>query len=612
MRFLPPRCLALLGALAAFTALVISAPAGAQGDITVSDIGLNASFQGFLGGDFNRDRPNLAVDFNLDGKPDFLIGSLGDHTYVLENRSNAGRVSFKLVQVLLDGVEIWGGSSADYDNDGDYDLVLTNGFSINGGGFNYLFKNMFLEEGRVRFEDVTEEAGIKGPVPAGETEPVPVENANAVWGDYDRDGDDDLFVNVSFRRDKGRDPIGSEDCPPRGTGAGAAPEHQNAAPGAEYPEGRNILWRNNGDGTFTDVTDSVGLGVSQEPTRHSTWLDADNDGDLDLYENNFGGFNVLWKNLLIETGTARFADATDDFTPPGEDLSRPFFSFVSCSADFNQDGWEDLMVYQRGLGEDGVYPDGHAIFLNDDGTGFVNVAEQSGIHATFIHEDGVMGSMVGDLNTDGVPDIFVGNGGPGTDDGQINQLYLSDSAIGEAPHYVDRTDLIDFEAPKRGGIEYPTYPYRGHGTTFVDVNGDGTLEIAVGSGGFGLGTEEPNRLYKFAFEDASNWIKIRPVGDGDAVATDAIGTRFALTVRKSGQAPVTLYRTLFGGQCFSAHNGFTVHYYLGERDTIDNLKVTWPDGRVDTITTGLSINGSFVVERDGVGAPQVRRETLAE
>lgn len=595
--------------LAAGLALLAPFPASAQPQIQVTDIGLQSRFQDTFFGHHKRGRALVAADFNLDGRVDFYAGNPGDESFVMVNMVGpGGQTVFRSVQTLLVGELAWGAAAADYDNDGDYDLFITTGGNETVG-FNYLFKNQFLETGRLRFANVTGQAGVRGPIPPGGGSPIQVRNANAVWGDYDRDGDVDVFVNVnrlgSFlgEPDALRPGAGevSNDCADPGPPppaprflAGGTP-----ADGAEPEEGRNILWRNNGDGTFTDVTDAVGLGVTFRPTRHSTFFDFDNDGDIDLYENNMDDFNVLWRNNLVEAGSAVFEDVTVAMSLPGEDLRYPYGSFASCSADFNQDGWEDLIVFKRGPTDGELYP-GHALFLNQAGTGFYNAAELAALNNPYQPEQGVMGCMVGDVDADSVPDVYVGNGGP--EGGQYDQLYLSDSLPGATPRFVNRTDLIDFPAPEQPGIVYPPYPYRTHGTAFVDVDGDGVLEIAVSNGGTAAGPDtvrEPNRLFQLDLPGSVRYLKVRPVGDGVAVSRDAIGTRFALTVSRAGSPPWTLYRTLFGGSCFSAQNGFEVHFYLGAADTLHELLVTWPDGQRETITQGLVPDSSIVVQRGG-------------
>jgi hypothetical protein len=548
--------------------------------LRVTDIGLKTRFQDHFFGHFKRGRATVAADFDLDGRIDFYIGNPGDESMVLRNVIGSdGKLTFKVVQVLLTDELAWGAVAFDYDNDGDYDIFVTIGGN-EGVGFNHLFRNLWVESGgtHLSFEDVTDIAGVSGPIPPGWSQPIEVANANAVVADYDRDGWDDIFVNV-----------GIVDASP--------PEIR----------GRNILWHNNGDGTFTDVTDQVGL-TTMRNTRISTFFDMDNDGDIDLYENNFTDDNVLWRNRLVEDGVATFEDVTVQFSPPGENLACPTDSFDSVAADFDNDGWEDLLVLTNlgdnhsapGKGPATVcpYADGHALFHNLGGTGFVNVAVSSEINNAFPTKHGVMGAQVGDVTGDGVPDVYIGNGAPPA--GNNDQFFIADSAVGGPIHFVNQTSLIDFPAPQAPGVIYPPYPYRTHGTAFVDVDNDGTLEIAVANGGpasWPDTVQEPNRLFKITQRAPPNWLKVRPVGNAVTVAKDAVGTRFALTVRRGGGTPWIIHRTLFAGSCFSAQNGFEVHFGLGNADTIEQLDITWPDGTVQTITAGLTCNTSMVVQQ---------------
>ncbi|MDH4071280.1 MAG: VCBS repeat-containing protein, partial [Ignavibacteria bacterium] len=349
--------------------------------LQVKDIALKMNFQDTTFGHYKRGRASVAADFNLDGYVDFYIGNPGDESFVLESVPAGGNGTrrFALHTLPLDGRLTWGAVSFDYDNDGDYDLFIAVGGS-EGIGFDVLFRNEWLETGVLQFTDVSESAGIRGLVPDGETDPIMSASANAVTADYDLDGDTDLFVNGN----------------------------KKTIPGYGQYEGRNTLWRNNGDGTFTDVTVGAGLGDYLHATRHSTFFDFDNDGDPDLYENNFFGCNILWRN----NGDGTFTDVTLEMSGPGEDLTDPTSSFATASADFNNDGWEDLIVFMRGRGRpegrritgicdcsgcgdefpfenvdcDGYdqYPMGHALFMNQQGTGFVNVADIAGINDDYV------------------------------------------------------------------------------------------------------------------------------------------------------------------------------------------------------------------------------------
>lgn len=548
----------------------------APGGPSATDIAIDTGFQKPLGV-LQRGRALVAADFDLDGWIDFYVGNPGDTCFTLRNlgADENGGIQFEVQQVLLMNELSWGAASADYDNDGDFDLFVPCGGN-EGNGPCFLFKNMRMETGIWSFADVTDEAGVRGWIPPGFDDPVEQPHANAEWADYNSDGHVDLFVNVNI--------LGS---PP-------------------WPAGRNLLWENNGDGTFTDVTDEAGLGASLRPTRHSSFIDFDNDGDLDLYENNWLDSNVLWRNMLVEDGTAAFLDATMDASGPGQNIgSAVFASFVSAMYDFNQDGWQDLIAFMKGdAPPDELYSGGHILFRNFEGE-FGNVAEPWQINEPYIGALGVMGSQLGDLNGDGFPEIFIGNGGPSA--GENNQLFVSNanaSLLGGQVQYVNKSMMIDFPSPEDGVTSYPPFPYRTHGTCIVDVDNDGQLEMAVINGGPAGAPDvvrEPNRLYKFEWGEPFNYIKIRPVGNGLTVSRDGIGVRVSVTASEDGTNPQTFYGTLTGGSAFSAQNGFELYFGIRQNNQIDEVEIQWPDGFVTTINEGLDVNTSVSVARNEPG-----------
>lgn len=586
-----------------------SFPAQAQ-ILSVRDIGLETSFQDTSLGHHKRGRASIAADFDLDGYIDFFIGNPGDESLVLRNVPGPGsQRGFELVQVLTTGDISWGGVAFDYDNDDDYDIFVTCGAN-EGVGFDYMFRNDWIMDrlvtGVLSFTDVTEEAGVAGPVPQtinapvyvvepthvmddcsghgpyqapvsrqawtftgrGSGEPIPTASAGAVVADYDQDGDSDLFVSQNI--------------------------HWQADP--DFPEliGRNTLYRNNRDGTFTDVTYAAGLGSYLGPTRHSTFIDYDNDGDQDLFESNFNGQNILWRNNADGT----FTDVTSVSSAPGHDLHYPHKTFVSAVADLNNDGWEDIISFMRGEsdGQGTPYEDGHALFINRE-TLFENIAGSTVINENFVPWNGVMGCMVADVTGDGYPDMYVGNGGP--HQGVGDQFFTS---LDGGESFVDNTTLIDFPAEIPEGFPSRQYPYRTHGVNFIDVDNDGRLEISVVNGGTSTGTpdvREPNRLFRLALENPFQYLAVRPVGDGIAVSKDAIGTRIEVQLSNAARS-WSVFRTLHGGNAFSAQNGFQLHFYLSDATEINGMVITWPDGSVKTVTEGLSIDTSIITYYNGL------------
>jgi hypothetical protein len=402
--------------------------------------------------------------------------------------------------------------------------------------------------------------------------------AGAAWVDIDLDSDLDLFLSMGI--------------------FGPWHPHLTASKGVT----RNVIWLNRGDGTFEDHGLAAGL-TSTEVSRFSSLLDIDNDGDLDIYENNWMvSPDILWRNLLKETGSLVFEEVTEEFTPEGGDLSMPFESFVSAAADFNNDGWDDLLLFVRGYLTEGPYRDGHVLLLNAKGRAFVDASEVSDLNnpfeAGFLRDHdslGVMGATARDLNGDGLPDVFIGNGGPAA--GFVNQLFVTDGLVdhdfGEhgtlaVPHFVNASETIDYPAAEAlsGAPPYPPYPYRTHAGCVADFDGDGAVELAVTNGGMGWTgssvAEEPNRLFSSEVTPKPRFLTVKLEGNGTTVHHNAVGARIEVTARAKGK-PWTVRDTLRTGNGFAAQHGFVRWFGLSQATSAD-LTVHWPDGSADCLT----------------------------
>ncbi|MBI1951499.1 MAG: CRTAC1 family protein [Acidobacteria bacterium] len=555
-------------------------PAGdPEEGLSVADLGLASGFQDYWENHYRRGRSIVADDFDGDGRLDYFIGNPGDESFVFQNLGPGpeGVVRLAPAQVLLRGDLAFGASAADYDNDGDADLFVGCG-GLDGTCLDFLFRNDSVPGG-IKFSDVSLPAGIRGPVANGV--PLAHSSGGGTWGDYDRDGDPDLFVGL------------------RGIGGGIPPN-----PGT--------LWKNNGDGSFSDATAEARL--TEAPDRrmadfgffqNTTWIDADNDGDLDLFLNNAGGPNSMRKNLLAEEGTARFVEATLEFSLPGEDLRYPYYSFASAVADFNNDGWQDLILFAIGSERPtSPYGNGNGLFLNREGKGFFNAAARAGIDIGNGEPEVAMGCQVADLNADGIPDLAIGAGNPTR--GEKNRLLLSRRIDGEGiPLFEDAGDLIDFE-PGHGidpgsppYPQVPPYPYRGHGMAAGDVDGDGHLELGVVNGGPARSpaiVREPNRLFRFTGPGLGATFRALLRGDGTSDGRDAIGARAYVEIPGS-EGRRRVFQTVLGGSGFSAQNERTLTFGLGGETQVSRLSVLWPSGCLQVVDSPPASASSLLVEQ---------------
>ncbi len=488
---------------------------------------------------FNRSGGVIVEDFDGDGRLDIVTSTIdprGPLTYYrnLGERGFEDRSARSRLDEQLGGLNCIG---ADYDNDGDVDILILRGawFFDSGRIRNSLLRN----DGDGTFTDVTREAGLADPARPTQA---------AVWADFDNDGDLDLYVGNESRLDQNQ-------------------------PEGDYP---SQLFRNNGDGTFTDIAPTAGV-TNDRYAKGVTVGDYDNDGDLDLYVSN-GLVNRFYRN----DGDLTFTDIA-----PELGLTHPQgLSFATWFFDVNNDGWLDLFVaaYDATLAD--ICADflgwGHrasipALYLNQgDGT-FTDVARKMDLDHPYLP----MGANFGDLDNDGWLDIYLTTGEPDYQSLMPNVMLRNDAG--------QRFEDVS----KSGGFGHLQ---KGHGITFADLDNDGDQDIYHQLGGFYRGDAFHNALFHNPGH-GNRFLTIRLVGT--STNRMAIGARIKVVV-DTPRGRREIHRAVgsvssFGGSPFRQEIG------LGDAVAIDRVEITWPTSGHHQRLTGVLLDSMILVREDESG-----------
>ncbi len=422
-----------------------------------------------------------------------------------------------------------GVAAGDYDNDGYPDLFVA------GVNHNTLYRNN--RDGT--FADVTREAGVTGVSPAGK-KPWSV---GAAWLDYDKDGKLDLFVSNyldwSFET--------ARTCGPAGQRVSCSPTLYRGLP--------NTLFRNNGDGTFADV--SVDAGISRHIGKGMglAVADFDADGWIDVFVANDKERNFLFHNLggrrFDEKGLAAGIAYTEDGVP-ASNMGVDF-------RDLNDDGRPDLV--STALPEETF-----SLRLNTGRGFFEDATYQSGLGlATAVFAGWSVGAY--DFDNDGDKDLFTSNSHV-IDNVDLHsaQRYRQRNAVFEnigAARFVDAT--------KTSGTAMQVA--RAHrGAAFGDLDNDGRVDVVVSAIG------EPAVLLLNASEPRHHWLLLKLIGRG-ASNRDAIGARITLT-SASGRVQYNHVTTSVG---YASSSDRRVHFGLGADASVREIQIVWPSGKVQTL-----------------------------
>ena len=469
-------------------------------------------------------------DFDGDGLLD-LVSSTMDPCGSLKAFRNDGKGGFEDVTAAwgLDGQ--LGGLylvQTDYDNDGRLDLYVARGgwMGEDGRVRDSLLRNELGGPSR-RFADVTAAAGLAFPGYPGQA---------AAWADYDGDGDLDLFV-------------GNETSPKMGYSA-----RQTGLTGQTFP---SQLFRNNGDGTFTDVARQAGV-LNQRFAKGAAWGDYDDDGDPDLYVSNLGP-NRLYRN----NGDGTFADVAGELG-----VAAPMVSFPTWFFDADNDGDLDLLVADYSASGADVFASyfgapagqGHLVLYRNQGGRFADVSREMGLTRPVLP----MGSNYGDLDNDGFPDIYLGTGLPEYEALMPNVMYRNDRGV--------RFEDVTFA----GGFGHLQ---KGHGVAFGDLDNDGDQDLFLQVGGAYPYDAFANALYENP-GPARTWLGLRLVGR--KANRPGIGARIEVAVRE-GAGRRSVHVLAGSGGSFGA-NSLQQEIGLGGADAIESVTIRWPgSGTVQTL-----------------------------
>lgn len=494
------------------------------------------------------------LDYDTDGDLDLYLVNSGDlpgesssESYTSVLYRNNGNGTFTNVTsgagVGNTGNYGIGAACGDYDNDGDPDLYVTN------FGPNVLYRN----NGDGTFTNVTQTSGVGDPL----------WGSSATFLDYDRDGNLDLYIvnYLRYHLDVPHAP-----CEVDGIRILCHPKNYDGAP--------DKLFRNNGDGTFTNVSEAAGFKTVESP--HSgkglgvVAADFDNNGDVDIYVANDDTPNYLYYNN---------GDGT--FTEMGL-LAGCAYSFNGVAqagmgvdaGDYNGDGFLDIFVTNLSYETNALYKN------NGDGT-FSDV-----IYAAHLGDESFLfvgfGTRFFDFDNDGNLDIFIANGHIIDNIAQVTDILT----------YAQRNQLFHnngngtFSEVSFNSGTYFQHESVSRGAIFGDFDNDGDCDIVTTQ------VNQPPQLLRNEGGNHQNWLRVKLVG---VISNrDGIGARLTLT---SGSR--SWVQEVRAGSSIMCSNDPRCLFGLSDYAAIDRLEVLWPSGIVQVIENLLPNQEIVIKESNG-------------
>jgi hypothetical protein len=421
-----------------------------------------------------------------------------------------------------------GVAAADFDNDGWTDLYVT------GINRNILYHNN--HDGT--FTDVTEKAGVSGVNSAGKK----LLSVSAAWIDYDNDGRLDLFVTNYL------------DWSPETSKVCGLPEKRLSCPPSLYPGEPNILYHNNGDGTFTDVSEATGIANQIGKGMGVAVADYDGDGWMDIFVANDNERNFLFKNRrgkgFDEVGVEAGVAYTDDGIP----VSSMGVDF----RDYRNDGRPGIFITALG-GE--TFP----LYRNEGNDLFYMDTYPAKLGFSTFKMSG-WGAGIVDFNNDGYKDLFSANSHVSENaDIDPQQHYLQTNAIFENMNDGTFQDVSALAGP---GLRLRAAH---RGAAFGDLNNDGKIDIVVAAI-----AGHAELLYNVT-ANGNHWLLIQAIGTKSN--RDGIGTQIKLT----SQSGSVQFNQVTTAGSYASSSDKRVHFGLGRDKFVKEITLRWPSGTVQTL-----------------------------